>query len=104
MPVFVDRDESLRSIVETVVSRALAFPEHLEPAERAAIDADADRRGLTFTAAHALRRAAARATLARIAAKRAAVDIADAAIAAGHGEDALVYRPVDRRASVRNGR
>lgn len=100
MPVFVDHDEVVRSAVEGVVTRCLPDADDLEPAERAAIEADAARRGITFTAAHALRRHAARATLTRIASARAVVAIADAAIAAGHALDAREYRTRDRRGSV----
>ena len=63
MPTYVDRDEVLRSIVERVVRRSLPDPEQLETAERDAITAHAERASLTFIAAHALRRTAARATL-----------------------------------------
>lgn len=101
MPTFVDRSELLRSIVERVVRRCLVLDANaLEPAEREAIEADAARRGVTFSAAHAVRRHDARATLTRIEAARAAVDIADAVIAAEHSGDALVYRVPNRRASL----
>lgn len=101
MPSFVDRSELLRSIVERVVRRCLVLnPDDLEPAEREAIAADADRCGVTFTAAHAVRRRSARDTLTRIEAARAAVDIAHAARAAERPDDALPYSMPDRRASV----
>ncbi|WP_353813858.1 hypothetical protein [Agromyces sp. SYSU T00266] len=65
------REDVVDFAVAHAVSGALpSDPTDLEPSERAAIERQARRLGVTFDAAHALRRSAARDALARLSARR----------------------------------
>lgn len=88
MPLCVDRAETLRRIVEDVLTRTLVPLQELDPDARAGIEQRATRDGLTLEAAHAIARNHARAGIRSIEADRAIAAIADEVLARAREERA----------------